>query len=420
MTDTQSQRPLDTSAGPLTAADRELLIGLTSTPTAAGNEHRVIAQIEQWLGAQTGLIRRDDPHGNIEISMDPRSGAAFRDGPPVFFTAHMDHPGFVVERIIGPATIELSFRGGVMDDYFPGARIVLHTKAGEALGGVVTGRGDLTTPDKSWMCDLDAETERVIVGDFATWELPEAEIVEEPLPGANPSQERGEVLYTNACDDLAALVAALVAMDRINTKRAKGEAVHDTRVLLTRAEEIGFIGAIGASRDGFMPKDARIIALENSRAFDDSPIGGGPIVRVGDRVSVFCPSLTGAVAKVAERIAGGPASVTASQKLSEKPAWRWQRKLMAGGACEASVYCQFGYEATCVCLPLGNYHNMAGLAEAQAGTNTTQPRVGREHIAIRDFRGMVDLLVGCGEDLPQTGGLGERLEKLWEDRKSVL
>ena len=401
-------------------AARSLLLDITSTPTAAGKERRVIAKIDAWLGARGGLVRRDDSHGNIEIALDPDAGTPFRDGPPVYFTAHMDHPAFVVDRVVGPATLELAFRGGVMDDYFPDARVVLHLDDGTALGGVITGRGDLTTPDKSWMCDLDEETDAVGVGDFATWELPPAEIVEERLPGANPWDETGEMLYTNACDDLAALVAALVALDRLREKRAAGDPVHDTRVLLTRAEEIGFIGAIGASRDGFMPKDARIIALENSRSFEDSPIGGGPIVRVGDRVSVFSPGLTGAVAKVAERIAGGPSTVTASQKLSEKPTWRWQRKLMAGGACEASVFCHFGYEATCVCLPLGNYHNMANLTEAQAGTHEGPPRVGREHVALRDFRGMVEMLVGCGEDLPSTGGLGERLGKLWEDRASVL
>ena len=409
---------------PLDDASRALLLDITSTPTAAGCEHRVIARINDWLEGRPGLVRRDDPHGNIEIALDPDAGPAFREGPPIYFTAHMDHPAFVVERVIGPATVELAFRGGVMDDYFQDARVVLHLVDDRGdwstVGGVITGRGDMSAPDKSWICDLDEAARPVDVGDFATWELPAPEIITEQFPGANPWNETGEMLYTNACDDLAALVAALVAIDRLREKRASGETVCDTRVLLTRAEEIGFIGAIGASRDGFMPKDARIIALENSRSFEDSPIGGGPIVRVGDRVSVFSPSLTGAVAKVAERIAGGASTVTASQKLSEKPSWRWQRKLMAGGACEASVFCHFGYEATCVCLPLGNYHNMANLAEAQAGTHEGPPRVGREHVAIRDFVGMVELLVGCGEDLPGTGGLGERLAKLWDDRASVL
>jgi len=93
---------------------------------------------------------------------------------------------------------------------------------------------------------------------------------------------------------------------------------------------------------------------------------------------------------------------------------------MAGGACEASVFCAYGYSATCVCLPLGNYHNMAGLSEAQAGTHEGTPRVGREHVGIDDFHGMVDLLIGCGTDLPQSPGFVERVEKLWDERKFVL
>ncbi len=395
---------------------RRRLLELTSTPTAAGREGRVIAWIERWLETRPGFIRRDDPHGNIEIAMRPGDGPPFREGPAVYFTAHMDHPAFVVHRIIGPGTLELAFRGGVMDDYFDEARVAVHTADDRRLVGTITGRGDLTDPDKSWLCELDEADDGIAVGDVATWELPEAEIIEEELPAGGS----GEIIYTNACDDLAALAAALEALDRLCELRAGGEVIHDTRVLLTRAEEIGFIGAIGAARDGFMPTGSRVIALENSRSFEDSPIGGGPIVRVGDRVSVFSPSLTGAVAKVAERIAGGPAHVTASQKLSEGPRWRWQRKLMAGGACEASVFCHFGYEATCVCLPLGNYHNMADLAAVQAGENTARPRVGREHVALRDFDGMIELLVGCGQDLPGTGGLGDRLAKLWEGRKGVL
>lgn len=394
---------------------REWLLELTSTPTAAGHERRVIAKIEAWLDGLAGLTLREDEHGNIEIALDPAVGP-FRDGPPVYFTAHMDHPAFVVDRVIGPGTLELAFRGGVMDDYFDEARVVVHTADDRRLGGTISGRGDLTDPYKSWLCELDDGDGSISLGDIATWELPAAEIIEEDLPVGGA----GEILYTNACDDLAALVAALVALDRLREQRAAGEPVHDCRVLLTRAEEIGFIGAIGAARDGFMPAGSRVIALENSRSFDDSPIGGGPIVRVGDRMSIFAPSLTGAVAKVAERIAGGSAHVLASQKLSDAPKWRWQRKLMAGGACEASVFCHYGYEATCVCLPLGNYHNMADLTAVQAGTNTTRPRVGREHVAISDFEGMVEMLVGCGQDLPGTGGMGDRLAKLWEERRCVL
>ncbi len=247
------------------------------------------------------------------------------------------------------------------------------------------------------------QVENVGIGDVAVWDVGAAEVID-------------GCLHTLACDDLAAAAAALSAMDVL---RAIG-AGPNVSLLFTRAEEIGFIGAIAVTREQTVPKAARVIALENSRSFPESPIGGGPIVRVGDRISVFSPTLTDAVAKRAEEIAGGPSSVTASQKQTELPAWKWQRKLMAGGACEASVFFNAGYEATCVCLPLGNYHNMADLAAVQAGTNTTPPRVGREYISVKDYEGLVDLLVACGQKLAAQTGLGDKFEKLWEERKFVL
>jgi hypothetical protein len=169
-----------------------------------------------------------------------------------------------------------------------------------------------------------------------------------------------------------------------------------------------------------MPTGSRVIALENSRSFPaESPIHGGPIVRVGDRISVFSPELTSAISEVAKGLAGRDATPKASEKQFTG-GWKWQRKLMAGGACEASVYCAYGYESTCVCLPLGNYHNMANLAEVQAGTFEGQPRVGREHIGLDDFFGMVDLLAACGVGLDDRPSFRQRVGKLWTQRKWVV
>jgi endoglucanase len=391
------------------------LMGLTQIPTAAGKEHRVIAWIDRWISSRSEIEKRVDPHGNIELSL---KGSA-KSEHPVYFTAHLDHPAFVVEQVVSANELILSFRGGVMSDYFPDAPIRVYTDDDRYATATISEEHDPDgtewseteeRPFKMYRASSD-EAHGASVGDVGTWVLPDAQIIDD---------EFGGIIHTNACDDLAAVAAALCAFDEIRLAQGKGAKKNDVRVLFTLAEEIGFVGAIGASRDGFMPKGSRIIALENSRAFPDSPIHGGPIVRVGDRISVFSPELTGAVAKVAERIAGGPATPKASQKMSEMPAWKWQRKLMAGGACEASVFCAYGYTATCVCLPLGNYHNMANLGAVQDGSFEGTPRVGREHVGIDDFHGMVDLLIGCGTDLPQNPSFMERVEKLWEGRKFVI
>lgn len=390
------------------ARHRRWLFELTQIPTATGREARVEAWIERWVAERAGLELSRDQAGNLHVAMAGRAAGGGK--APVYFTAHLDHPAFVVERVVGPGTLELTFRGGVMDDYFVEARVVMHTAAGAQPGtlkGEVTGAAG---PFKRYLWEEDGDGgDEARPGDIGVWELPAAEEID-------------GCIHTAACDDLAAAAAALAAYDVLLQRRSAGAGQDgpDVRLLFTRAEEVGFIGAIAACRLGTMPADARVLALENSRAFPESPIGGGPIVRVGDRLSVFSPGLTAAVAARAEEIAGGPASVTASQKLAQGPAWRWQRKLMAGGACEATVFCHAGYEATCLCLPLGNYHNMADLAAVQAGTNTARPRVGREFVSLADFDGLVDLLVACGERLPSSPPIGERIEKLWAERAFVL
>ncbi len=392
---------------PISASQRthheSWLAEVTSIPTAAGKEQRVIAYISRFFASRPRWALSRDSAGNLHL----RTNEPGSKGRPIYMTAHLDHPAFVVERIISPTTLQLSFRGGVMDDYFKKALVVVHDCSEVAHTGMLTGQiPDQAGPFKHYLCELKQETDTIRVGDVGVWNVGPAEI-------------RDNQMHTLACDDLSAVAAILALVDVLDTLPAR-EHVQDVRLLFTRAEEIGFIGAIAAVEQQTMPRDARVIALENSRSFAESPIHAGPIVRVGDRMSVFSPTLTDAIAKRAEEIAGAPSTVTAAQKSMDQPGWRWQRKLMAGGACEASVYFSAGYEATCVCLPLGNYHNMADLAAVQAGTNTAPARVAREFIGLDDFHALVDLLVACSLRLPEAGQRSELFAKLWAERNFVL
>jgi len=383
---------------------RAWLQEITSLPTAAGREDRVIDWIAGWVGERGDLALERDAAGNLTI----RGREASAEGDPVYITAHLDHPAFVVERVEAERTLVAEFRGGVMDDYFEGARVRAHPAEGEAVCGRVAAEVEAAgSPHKHYRLEMDGPV-AAQAGDVVVWDLAATEIGEDGIVRAP------------ACDDLAAVAAAVSAMDELRTLRAQGEAVQETRLLFTRAEEIGFIGAIAACREGTMPRGSRVIALENSRSFVDSPIGGGPILRIGDRMSVFDPRLTGAIAGRAEEAFGRPAHLRASDKASEATGRPWQRKLMPGGACEATVFCHYGYEATCVCLPLGNYHNMAELDAVQAGENTEPARIDREYISTRDYDGLIDLLVACGRSLEPASGLDDRLERLWEERRGVV
>ncbi len=387
---------------------RRWLRELTVLPTAAGKEQRVVEWIRGWVAERPDLTLRADPSGNlvIERARLDRSGES-----PLFITAHMDHPAFVVERIVAPSTITLSFRGGVMDPYFREARVrVFPGGSGvePAPGTVLEKSKGARFPECLVELDEEGAADALEPGDIGRWDLPE------------PSVE-GDTFHTHACDDLAAVAAALAAMDEL---RPHPVAAH-VRLLFTRAEEIGFVGAIAACKHGTMPRDSRVLALENSRSYPaDSPIGGGPIVRVGDRLSTFSPTLTAAVARVAEVLAGETSrnpGVPATP-ASSAPTYRWQRKLMPGGACEATAYQAYGYDATCICLPLGNYHNMANLAAVQAGEAdaVASAKVAREHISLDDYQGLVRLLVGCALTLSQAESPLVRLERLYADNRFAL
>ena len=342
-------------------AHRKWLVELTAIPTAAGHEDRVIKWVERWARRRTDLRLRRDAAGNVIITTGgPRANR------PIFLTAHLDHPAFVVRRTVEPRTVELEFRGGVREPYFDNAELEIFDGDDAPHRARIV---DLTTPAgafKRVTATLRRATPTIKRGDVGRW----------AFNGRGPRTGVSDgILRAHACDDLAAVAAALSALDILRRRRRAGR----MGVLLTRGEEVGFLGATAACKHRSVPRTARLICLENSRSFAESPIGAGPIVRVGDRLSVFCPALTNRLSAV----------LTAYH--AKHPDFRWQRKLMPGGACEATTFSSYGYESTCVCLPLGNYHNMADIDAVAAGKRPA--RVAPEYISVDDYHGMIDLLI---------------------------
>jgi hypothetical protein len=67
---------------------------------------------------------------------------------------------------------------------------------------------------------------------------------------------------------------------------------------------------------------------------------------------------------------------------------------------------------------------MAHLAELQAGTYDRAAlgpaRCAREFISSADYLGLIELLVGIGQELPREDPVKGRIEKLYADKKQVL
>lgn len=347
------------------------LLDLAGLPTASGREDAVQDWVRAWAKRRPDLRLVEDSGGNLLITA---KGRKRRD--PVLAVAHMDHPAFVVTEVADDE-VRFEFRGGVLPAYFVDARVEFVT--GEARSGRVV---DYDPVSRTGVLAVRGPMPEP--GDIARWRF------------ARRAVEAGHVAAP-AFDDLAGCAAALAVLDRA---RQRPDLNH-FGVLLTRAEEMGLVGAIHAALTGSIPKDARLLSIETSRASADAPVGRGAVIRVGDFSSVFDAELTNRITT----------AVRASRLVH-------QRKLMAGGSCEATAFGAYGFRAAGLCLPLGNYHNMGNLDQVEQGSGSAVPML--EEVALDDFHGLVDLLLVAAAAVDDDWGLRERLDQVYADGRRLL
>jgi putative aminopeptidase FrvX len=337
-------------------------------PAAAYREEGVRGEVESICN-ENGLDCRRDSFGNLWVSWEKSPG-----GRPLVLAAHMDHPGFEIVRKLGSGKWKVRFLGGVADSYFkPGTGLRL-------MPGKVKARlGKRISKKKEF--EVFCEEEPVQKPDFAVWDLEEYAM-------------RNGVIWGRACDDLVGVASILGVMLELKRRRSKSHVIG----LLTRAEEIGFHGALAVAASRRLPKNGLIISLEASQERPPVKMGEGVIIRVGDRTSIFDSAATRFLTETAMGL----------QKQSKS--FSFQRALMPGGTCEATAFQEFGYQTGAVCVALGNYHNQGA-----------RYRIEAEHVRISDACGMVELLVRAAmqmEDFEKiTGKLPERLNTLLREAR---
>ncbi|HSH29493.1 MAG TPA: hypothetical protein VK971_06255, partial [Thiohalobacter sp.] len=315
--------------------ERQRLFELLSIPTAPFREQAIHTHAAARL-RDAGIAHFTDPYGNLVVGVD--SPVAYRrllrqhsEEPVRLFIAHMDHPGFHGRRWHDDRTLEIAWHGGSPVRHLRNARVWL----ADAQGYVGTGRLQAVKLHEKGYCisrarvRLEGEPERNaparrLFGGFAF---------------RKPVWSSGARVYTKAADDLVGVHCILETAARL--KRA-GE--RPFLGLLTRAEEVGFVGAVAHFELGWLETRRRslvCVSLEASRTLPGARIGRGPVVRLGDRRTVF--------------------EADAMQLLDELAAHTlkdgYQRRIMDGGACEATAATAFGLPTVGLTVPLGNYHN---------------------------------------------------------------
>jgi putative aminopeptidase FrvX len=308
-------------------------------PTAPYHEHRVREFVTEYCRG-LGLRVEWDRVGNVIARY--RRG---QRGPPLVFVAHMDHPGF---EILDGRHAE--FLGGVPKEVFVGAEVRVFG-AGRTSRATVVHLDEAAWPHRKLVVLRSDHPLRR--GEFGMWDVPMFRV-------------RGGLLHATAIDDVLSVVVVLATLAEVARRKLKTHAWG----VFTRAEEVGFHGAVEVARSRKIPKSALVISMEMSRERPWAKIGDGPVVRVGDRMTTFDTAATLVLQEVAE------------QCRRQDSTFHYQRCLMDGGSCEATAFAAFGYRAGGLCLPLGNYHNVGKNGKVRA-----------EFVSVNDLEQLTNLTV---------------------------
>ena len=381
-----------------------LLNELCDLPTAPYAEEHVIAWLRDWAGRHRESIRsRQDAAGNLYLEYDGRPRGRIRSAkrPPLVLEAHMDHPGFLVEKQRRDGRIDALFRGGVKPSHFKDAQVRFWSAGEWVKSRVLTVK---TLAGKRPLKVLLAAPEgraRLAPGALGMWDLPDA------------AARRG-LFAARVCDDLAGVAAMIGALEELLIQKVPAHVV----ALCSRAEEVGFAGVLAICEHGWIPRGSPVIGLETSKASAGAPQGGGPIIRVGDRTGIFSAGLTHFIAQAAGHLSDDDAT------------FKYQRKLMDGGMCNSTAFAAYGYDAAGLCLALGNYHNMFDRAAVgpyapfRAPVAKAGPGIASETIHLGDFDGLVRLLVEVarriGDYEPGLAVVRRRLAKMHREEQRKL
>ena len=333
----------------------EIAERLMSCAAAPYFEAEVIAAVQELARAHKLQIK-EDKVGNLMVTAG-RQGR----GRPIVLAAHLDHPGFEVTRVDGQRECSAVFLGGVGPDYFrKGVKVLL-------MPGRIPGRLARSGKEKI-MIKAKEKLSHAIT--HAVWDLDDFRLA------------NGRI-YGRACDDLIGCACALAAV--IEARKLGRPA---PLALLSRAEEVGFHGALIAASNGLIPKKAAVYSLETSKEMEPVRMGSGPIIRVGDKSSLFDANAT--------RFAVECAAIVQKRE----GAFAWQRALMSGGTCEASAFQEVGLQTGALCVALGNYHNCAD-----------KHRIAEESVSVADALGLVRLLVEMGSQMGRFNALAGTFNK---------
>lgn len=368
---------------------QDLLFRLLELPTAPFREQHVLAFAANVLD-RARVPHFTDPSGNVVVGVESAAGyrALLRHDhrePVRLFIAHADHPGFHGRRWLGERRLEIKWHGGSPVRHLGGTRVWLADAGGYVADGRMTRARLLTSRHAIDTAEivLDAPLPQPATALFGGFGF------------RAPVWQAGRRIHTKAADDLVGVFAVLATA--LAVFRAPARAGRPFLGLLTRAEEVGFVGALAHFELGWLAAARRpvvAVSLETSRTLPGARLGKGPVVRLGDRRTVFDAGFLRVLSALAARVLPG----------------RHQRRIMDGGTCEATAAIAWGIPAIGLSVPLANYHNQG----FEGGPDCRHPEgPAPEGVHLDDVDGLLTLCLALMEPrLPWTNPWHDEQQRL--------
>ena len=322
-------------------AQLQRLRNLLSCPTAPFRETLVMAEVESQLQS-AAIPYFYDQHRNIVVGVASEKAykkiLSQRSKEPVrVFIAHMDHPGFHGVRWLSEKRLSIKWFGGSPIKHVAGRKVWLASDDGLLAEGTL--KRVVLRKDKRAIQTAEVVLDKPLEEDKKT----SAKKIFGGFNFRSPVWQSGKRIYTRAADDLVGVFAIMETARQIQSM-AKRNKQPSFIGLLTRGEEVGFVGAVAHLESGFLNEATRpvvAVSLEASRTLPGAIIGKGPVVRLGDWRTVFESGGLKVLSDLAMKLLPG----------------KHQRRVMDGGSCEATAMTAWGIKTIGISLPLGNYHN---------------------------------------------------------------
>jgi len=378
----------------MNTSQKRFLFELLSQPSAPFQEQAVLAVVLSMLRRRK-IPHFVDPIGNLVVGVNNQQqylklvNAKARE-PVRLFIAHMDHPGFHGQQWLGPRRLKVTWHGGSPTRFLSGAPVWLATGADYVATGKI--RKPVLNTTRRYLLSAEVQLD----SDALYKDQPDASTLYGGMKFRKPVWQSGRKIYTRAADDLVGVYSIVqTALSLFAKNKRPGSSPFIG--LITRGEEVGFVGAVGHLELGWLGSHSRkviAVSLEASRTLPGAEIGKGPVLRLGDWRTVFSAGGLKVLADLGQKLLKG----------------RHQRRLMDGGSCEASAAIAWGLETIGMSVPLGNYHNQSleGGPDSR-GANGPAP----EFVHIDDIDGMVRMCRGL-----MTSGLS--WEDPWRDQRVRL